>query len=95
MVTDGRYDPKDDSTQFRYLCDDPSVVVYAYGVGDMFNQTFQSETLNSIACNKPGKDLVHGLRRFADLAAEEFLQSMEDKLCPSESASTQTAQSQH
>ncbi|KAM6985109.1 collagen alpha-2(VI) chain-like [Aplochiton taeniatus] len=80
VITDGRYDPRDDDALLTYLCDDNSVDVTAVGVGDMFGQKGQLESLESIACNRTGR--VTGMRRFADLVAEEFINRMETVLCP-------------
>ncbi|KAM7378881.1 hypothetical protein PAMP_004473 [Pampus punctatissimus] len=80
VVTDGRYDPKDNDNQLASLCGDPRVDVRAIGVGDMFEKVEDSETLQSIACYVPGH--VTGMRRFADLVAEEFIDELETVLCP-------------
>ncbi|KAM7401208.1 hypothetical protein PAMA_005412 [Pampus argenteus] len=80
VVTDGRYDPKDDDNQLASLCSDPRVDVRAIGVGDMFEKDQDSETLQSITCYNPGH--VMGMRRFADLVAEEFIDELESVLCP-------------
>ncbi|KAM4558389.1 collagen alpha-2(VI) chain-like isoform 1-T1 [Odontesthes bonariensis] len=80
VVTDGRFDPRDDDSQLRYLCDDPRVVVNAIGVGDMFDKRHDSETLLSIACNN--KNQTTEMRQFTDLVAEEFIVKMETVLCP-------------
>lgn len=73
---------------FHYLClcvlahvsSDPSVDVSAIGIGDMFDQIEENESLKSIACQKDGR--VLGMRRFADLVAEEFIDKIETVLCP-------------
>lgn len=52
----------------------------AIGIGDMFYQVEENEILKSIACQKDGK--VQGMRRFADLVAEEFIDKIETVLCP-------------
>ncbi|KAF6714513.1 Collagen alpha-2(VI) chain [Oryzias melastigma] len=80
VVTDGRFDPRDDDTQLRYLCDDPNVVVNAIGVGDMFDKSHDSETLMSIACNN--KNRITEMKRYTDLVAENFIEKMETVLCP-------------
>lgn len=59
---------------------DPNVDVNAIGIGDMFYQVEENESLKSIACQKEGK--VLGMRRFADLVAEEFIDKIETVLCP-------------
>lgn len=59
---------------------DPSVDVSAIGIGDMFDQIEENESLKSIACQKDGR--VLGMRRFADLVAEEFIDKIETVLCP-------------
>ncbi|XP_037837724.1 collagen alpha-2(VI) chain isoform X2 [Kryptolebias marmoratus] len=80
VLTDGRFDPRDDDTLLTYLCNDPSVDVSAIGIGDMFEQIEENESLQSIACQKDGR--VMGMRRFADLVAEEFIDRIETVLCP-------------
>ncbi|KAL0985686.1 hypothetical protein UPYG_G00160490 [Umbra pygmaea] len=80
VITDGRFDPRDDDTLLTYLCNDTSVDVSAIGVGDMFHREEQHESLNSIACNK--KDRVRPMSHFADLVAEDFIDKMEMVLCP-------------
>ncbi|XP_035526627.1 collagen alpha-2(VI) chain [Morone saxatilis] len=80
VITDGRFDPRDDDSLLTYLCSDPSVDVSAIGIGDMFDQTEENESLKSIACQKDGR--VLGMRRFADLVAEEFIDKIETVLCP-------------
>lgn len=64
---------------------DPSVDVSAIGIGDMFDQIEENESLKSIACQKDGR--VLGMRRFADLVAEEFIDKIETVLCPGTSQS--------
>lgn len=59
---------------------DPSVDVSAIGIGDMFDQVEENESLKSIACQKDGR--VLGMKRFADLVAEEFIDKIETVLCP-------------
>lgn len=59
---------------------DPSVDVSAIGIGDMFDQVEENESLKSIACQRDGR--VQGMRRFADLVAEEFIDKIEAVLCP-------------
>lgn len=80
VVTDGRFDPRDDDRQLRYLCNDPAVVVNAIGVGDMFDKRHDSETLGSIACND--KNRITEMRQYTDLVAENFIEKMETVLCP-------------
>lgn len=80
VITDGRFDPRDNENLLQYLCNDDDVVVNAIGVGDMFEKTQDNEILGSIACNK--KERVTGMRRYADLVAEDFIQTMEAVLCP-------------
>lgn len=80
VITDGRFDPRDNDTLLTYLCSDPRVDVSAIGIGDMFDQIEENESLKSIACQKDGR--VLGMRRFADLVAEEFIDKIETVLCP-------------
>lgn len=80
VITDGRFDPRDDDTLLTYLCSDPSVDVSAIGIGDMFEKEQESESLKSIACQRDGR--VMGMKRFADLVAEEFIDRIEHVLCP-------------
>ncbi|XP_036940078.1 collagen alpha-2(VI) chain [Acanthopagrus latus] len=80
VITDGRFDPRDDDSLLTYLCTDPSVDVSAIGIGDMFDQIEENESLKSIACQRDGR--VLGMRRFADLVAEEFIDKIETVLCP-------------
>ncbi|TNM98058.1 hypothetical protein fugu_014304 [Takifugu bimaculatus] len=80
VITDGRFDPRDDDSLLTYLCSDPNVDVNAIGIGDMFSQIEENEILKSIACQRDGK--VLGMRRFADLVAEEFIDRIETVLCP-------------
>ncbi|XP_019966049.1 collagen alpha-2(VI) chain isoform X2 [Paralichthys olivaceus] len=80
VITDGRFDPRDDDSLLTYLCSDASVDVSAIGIGDMFDQFEENESLRSIACQKDGR--VLGMRRFADLVAEEFIDKIEHVLCP-------------
>uniref|UniRef100_A0A8D3CNX4 Collagen, type VI, alpha 2 n=1 Tax=Scophthalmus maximus TaxID=52904 RepID=A0A8D3CNX4_SCOMX len=77
VITDGRFDPRDDDSLLTYLC---SVDVSAIGIGDMFDQIEENESLKSIACQRDGR--VLGMRRFADLVAEEFIDKIENVLCP-------------
>ena len=83
VVTDGRYDPRDDDTLLQYLCNDPSLDVSAIGVGDIFGQKEEPESLISITCKRQGRVAV--MNRFADLMAEDFIDQMETVLCPGES----------
>ncbi|XP_076880927.1 collagen alpha-2(VI) chain isoform X2 [Brachyhypopomus gauderio] len=80
VITDGRFDPRDDDKLLTYLCTDATVDVNAIGIGDMFEQPEENESLKSIACQKDGR--VTGMRRFADLVAEEFIDKIETVLCP-------------
>ncbi|KAM9709645.1 collagen alpha-2(VI) chain-like isoform 1-T1 [Menidia menidia] len=80
VVTDGRFDPRDDDAYLRSLCNDPRVVVNAIGVGDMFDKRYDSETLLSIACND--KNRTTEMKQFSDLMAEDFILKMETVLCP-------------
>ncbi|KAG7502357.1 hypothetical protein JOB18_018269 [Solea senegalensis] len=80
VITDGRFDPRDDEDLLQYLCDDDNVVVNAIGVGDMFKKTQDDEILGSIACGK--KERVTGMKSYIDLVAEDFIETMETVLCP-------------
>ncbi|GAA6093832.1 collagen alpha-2(VI) chain isoform X1 [Tachysurus ichikawai] len=80
VITDGRFDPRDQDALLGYLCTDSSIDVNAIGVGDMFAEEEESESLKSIACDK--QDRVTGMKRFADLVAEEFIDRIETVLCP-------------
>ncbi|XP_023695738.1 collagen alpha-2(VI) chain isoform X1 [Paramormyrops kingsleyae] len=80
VITDGRYDPRDDDSHLQYLCSDPLVDVNAIGISDTFNQTEVPETLGSIACNRPNR--VNRLPSFTELLAESFIDQMETVLCP-------------
>lgn len=80
VITDGRSDPNDDQDLLKYLCDRDNVVVNAIGVGDIFQKAEDDEILGSIACGK--KERVIGMRRYIDLMAEDFIQTMETVLCP-------------
>ncbi|XP_073329339.1 collagen alpha-2(VI) chain-like [Pagrus major] len=80
VITDGRYDKRDDDSLLRVFCDDDAVVVTAIGVGDMFHKREEDETLNSIACKK--KDRIIPMRRYSDLVADDFVHRMEKVLCP-------------
>lgn len=83
VITDGRFDPRDDDALLPYLCGGADgVEVNAIGVGDMFGQLEDDEILSSIACQR--KDRVTGMRRFADLVAADFIDRMETVLCPGE-----------
>lgn len=83
VITDGRFDPRDDDGLLQYLCADNNVVVNAIGVGDMFQKQQDDEILGSIACNK--KERVTQMRNYIDLVAEDFIETMETVLCPGES----------
>ncbi|XP_034558595.1 collagen alpha-2(VI) chain [Notolabrus celidotus] len=80
VITDGRFDPRDDDSLLNYLCSDPSVDVSAIGIGDMFDQIEENESLKSISCQRDNR--VMGMRRFSDLVAEEFIDKIEHVLCP-------------
>ncbi|KAG8000714.1 Collagen alpha-2(VI) chain [Nibea albiflora] len=79
VVTDGRFDPRDDE-DLTYLCNFDNVVVNAIGVGDMFKKAKDDENLLSIACNNPGR--VTEMKRYVDLVADVFIEEMETVLCP-------------
>ncbi|KAF0026218.1 hypothetical protein F2P81_020955 [Scophthalmus maximus] len=80
VITDGRFDPRDDEDLLRYLCDDDNVVVNAIGVGDMFKREQDDEILGSIACGN--KKRVTEMKHYVDLVAEDFIETMETVLCP-------------
>ncbi|XP_044074030.1 collagen alpha-2(VI) chain-like isoform X1 [Siniperca chuatsi] len=80
VITDGRFDPRDDEDLLKYLCDDDNVVVNAIGVGDMFKKEQDDEILGSIACGK--KERVTPMKRYIDLVADDFIETMETVLCP-------------
>uniref|UniRef100_A0A3B4B260 VWFA domain-containing protein n=2 Tax=Periophthalmus magnuspinnatus TaxID=409849 RepID=A0A3B4B260_9GOBI len=80
VITDGRFDPRDDDNLLNYICSDAKVEVNAIGVGDMFGKMQQTETLLSIACNN--KKRVTEMRRYADLMAEDFIDKVETWICP-------------
>ncbi|KAM9850758.1 collagen alpha-2(VI) chain-like isoform 2-T2 [Aulostomus maculatus] len=80
VITDGRFDPRDDEDLLGYLCRDDRVVVNAIGVGDMFRKVQDDEILGSIACDN--KERVTGMKYFVDLVAENFIDKMETVLCP-------------
>uniref|UniRef100_A0A8C3AJ06 Collagen alpha-2(VI) chain n=1 Tax=Cyclopterus lumpus TaxID=8103 RepID=A0A8C3AJ06_CYCLU len=79
VITDGRFDPRDDEELLNYLCDN-DVVVNAIGIGDMFQKEQDDEILVSIACKK--KERVSGMKRYVDLVAEDFIEKMQTVLCP-------------
>uniref|UniRef100_A0A8C2IRA9 Collagen alpha-2(VI) chain n=1 Tax=Cyprinus carpio TaxID=7962 RepID=A0A8C2IRA9_CYPCA len=79
VITDGRYDPRDDDSLLTYLCN-KNIDVNAIGIGDMFGQPKESETLKPIVCNKDGK--ISEMKRFAELVAEDFIDKIETVLCP-------------
>ncbi|XP_012586706.1 PREDICTED: collagen alpha-2(VI) chain [Condylura cristata] len=79
VITDGRHDPRDDDLHLQALCNH-DVTVTAIGIGDMFHEKHESESLSSIACNKPQH--VRSMTLFSDLVAEKFIDDMEDVLCP-------------
>ncbi|XP_073534547.1 uncharacterized protein [Phyllobates terribilis] len=77
VITDGRYDPKD-IDKLESLC--KGVEVYAIAIGDLFISNSEKKELEKIACNVSNR--VKHLRVYAELASEEFLQEIEDVLCP-------------
>lgn len=79
VITDGRHDPRDDDTLLTSLCQG-DVIVNAIGIGDMFYREQDDETLRSISCQQSGR--VQKMNLFADLVAEEFIDKMEELLCP-------------
>ncbi|XP_051871480.1 collagen alpha-2(VI) chain isoform X2 [Pristis pectinata] len=79
VITDGRHDPRDDDTLLTSLCQG-DVIVNAIGIGDMFYRAEDDETLQSITCRQDGR--VQKMNLFADLVAEEFIDKMEELLCP-------------
>ncbi|XP_043549268.1 collagen alpha-2(VI) chain isoform X1 [Chiloscyllium plagiosum] len=79
VITDGRHDPRDDDSLLTSLCKG-DVIVNAIGIGDMFAKPQDDETLKSIACRQDGR--VQRMNLFADLVAEEFIDQMEELLCP-------------
>ncbi|XP_042351152.1 collagen alpha-2(VI) chain-like isoform X2 [Plectropomus leopardus] len=79
VITDGRFDPRDNENLLQYLCEN-DVVVNAIGVGDMFEKKQDDEILGSIACNN--KERVTGMKRYVDLVADDFIEKMETVLCP-------------
>lgn len=87
VITDGRFDPRDDEDLLKVLCDDASVVVNAIGVGDMFKRGQDDEILGSIACDK--KERVTEMRQYIDLVADDFIETMEMVLCPGKSTERQ------
>lgn len=89
VITDGRFDPRDDEDLLNYLCNDASVVVNAIGVGDMFKAKQDDEILGSIACGI--KDRVTEMRSYTDLVADDFIETMGTVLCPGKSVPVHTA----
>ncbi|XP_067844208.1 collagen alpha-2(VI) chain isoform X2 [Heptranchias perlo] len=79
VITDGRHDPRDDDTLLTSLCKG-DVIVNAIGIGDMFDRQQDDETLKSIACKQNGR--VQKMNLFAELVAEDFIDQMEELLCP-------------
>ncbi|XP_064883416.1 collagen alpha-2(VI) chain-like [Oncorhynchus nerka] len=77
VITDGRYDPKD-LDNLGALCN--GVDVYAIAIGDMFDSGAERQNLEMIACNMG--DRVKTLSVYAELTAEEFLEEIEQILCP-------------
>lgn len=80
VITDGRFDPRDDEDLLKYLCNDDQVVVNAIGVGDMFRIKQDDEILSSIACDR--RDRVAQMNSYIDLVAEDFIERIETVLCP-------------
>ncbi|KAG8432536.1 hypothetical protein GDO86_016973 [Hymenochirus boettgeri] len=79
VITDGRHDPRDPDERLQVLCGG-DVDVNAIGIGDMFNKPEEDETLTSIACNNKGR--VTKMKLFSELVADEFIDNMEEVLCP-------------
>ncbi|KAM8933834.1 collagen alpha-2(VI) chain isoform 2-T2 [Pelodytes ibericus] len=79
VITDGRHDPRDPDERLQVLCGG-DVDVNAIGIGDMFNKQEEDETLTSIACNQQQR--VQKMKHFSELVAEEFIDNMEERLCP-------------
>ncbi|XP_053326429.1 collagen alpha-2(VI) chain isoform X2 [Spea bombifrons] len=79
VITDGRHDPRDPDEQLQVLCGG-DVDVNAIGIGDMFNKHEEDETLTSIACNQQQR--VQKMKHFSELVADEFIDNMEERLCP-------------
>ncbi|XP_063789350.1 collagen alpha-2(VI) chain isoform X1 [Pseudophryne corroboree] len=79
VITDGRHDPRDPDDRLQSLCGG-NVTVNAIGIGDMFNKEDDGETLTSIACDN--KQQVQKMKLFSELVADEFIDSMEEQLCP-------------
>lgn len=84
VITDGRFDPRDDEDLLNYLCTDNRVIVNAIGVGDMFQKKQDDEILESIACGRKGR--VDQMSSYVDLVADNFIERMETVLCPGKSA---------
>lgn len=89
VITDGRFDPRDDENLLDVLCNNVNVVVNAIGVGDMFDKTQDDEILGSIACGK--KERVTGMKRYIDLVADDFIETMQTVLCPGKPVPVHTA----
>nr|XP_033801311.1 collagen alpha-2(VI) chain [Geotrypetes seraphini]XP_033801312.1 collagen alpha-2(VI) chain [Geotrypetes seraphini] len=79
VITDGRHDPRDADTGLQALCGG-DVIVNAIGIGDMFHKQQEDETLTSIACNDDQR--VQKMKLFSELVADEFIDNMEELLCP-------------
>ncbi|KAG2465053.1 SDHA dehydrogenase, partial [Polypterus senegalus] len=77
VITDGRYDPKDPSN-LEALCQ--NVEVYAIGIGDDLHNEAEQASLRRIACNR--EDRFEVLSVYAQLAAEEFQETIEKIVCP-------------
>lgn len=79
VLTDGRHDPRDPDDGLNSLCGG-DVTVNAIGIGDMFNKEDDAETLTSIACNQ--QQQIQKMKLFSELVADEFIDNMEERLCP-------------
>lgn len=79
VITDGRHDPRDPDDLLKSLCDG-NVIVNAIGIGDMFNKEDDYETLSSIACDN--QQQVQKMKHFSELVADEFIDNMDQLLCP-------------
>ncbi|KAM9304742.1 collagen alpha-2(VI) chain [Gastrophryne carolinensis] len=79
VITDGRHDPRDPDDGLNSLCVG-DVTVNAIGIGDMFHKEDDAETLTSIACNN--QQQVQKMKLFSELVADEFIDNMEERLCP-------------
>ncbi|XP_072274560.1 collagen alpha-2(VI) chain isoform X1 [Pyxicephalus adspersus] len=79
VITDGRHDPRDPDDGLNSLCGG-DVTVNAIGIGDMFHKEDDAETLSSIACNN--QQQIQKMKLFSELVADEFIDNMEERLCP-------------